>query len=225
MKNGDENFVLTNKGDINKLLGIEMTQLDDKRFKISQPYLTDRIISFLNIDANDHNVEANAKSTPVGNILLHKDISGKPRKETWNYCTAVGMMTYLQGNIWPEMSMAVHQTARFCNNPMLSHEKSIKRLGRYLSHTRKEGIVYNPDTSNGLECYVDADFVGWWQEANADDADNVMLRTEMVIMYANYPIFWCSSLQTKIALSTAEAEYIALSSALRQVLPLMTMME
>ena len=60
MKNGDENFVLTDEGDINKFLGIEMTQLDDKRFKISQPYLTDRIISFLKIDANYHNVDTNA---------------------------------------------------------------------------------------------------------------------------------------------------------------------
>ena len=47
----------------------------------------------------------------------------------------------------------------------------------------------------------------------------------MVIMYANCPVFWRSTLQTEIALSTAGAEYIALSSALRQVLPLMTMME
>ena len=57
---------------------------------------------------------------------------------------------------------------------MLSHEKEIKRLGRYLSHTRKEGIVYNPDTLKGLYCYVDADIMGGWQEATADDADNVM---------------------------------------------------
>ena len=35
MKNGDENFVLTDEGDINKFLGIEITQLDDKRFRIS----------------------------------------------------------------------------------------------------------------------------------------------------------------------------------------------
>ena len=47
----------------------------------------------------------------------------------------------------------------------------------------------------------------------------------MVIMYANSPIFWRSSLQTEIALSTAEEEYITLSSALRQVLPLMKIME
>ena len=80
MKNRDENFVLTDKGDINKFLGIEITQLDDKMSKISQPYLTDRIISFLRIDANDHNVETSAKSTPVGKPLLHKDILGKPHK-------------------------------------------------------------------------------------------------------------------------------------------------
>ena len=121
--------------------------------------------------------------------------------------------------------MSVHQTAHFCNKRMLLHEKAFKCLGRYLSHTKKEGIVYNPDTSKGLECYVDADFARGWQEANADDADNVMSRIVMVIMYANCPIFWHSSLQTEIALSTAEADYISLSSALRQVLPLMIMIE
>ena len=47
----------------------------------------------------------------------------------------------------------------------------------------------------------------------------------MVVMYDNFPVYWRSSLQTEIALSTAEAEYIALSSALREVLSLMTMME
>ena len=72
MKNGDENFVLTNKGDIHKFLGIEINQLDNKRFKISQPYLTDRIIYFLKIDANDHNIETNEKPTPVGKPLLQK---------------------------------------------------------------------------------------------------------------------------------------------------------
>ncbi|KAL7533931.1 hypothetical protein ACHAXR_010147 [Thalassiosira sp. AJA248-18] len=136
------------------------------------------------------------------------------------------MLTYLQANSRPEISMSVHQTARFCNDPKLSHEKAIKRLSRYLMHTNKEGIVYNPDTSKGLECYVDADFAGGYSPETGHDADNLLSRTVgMVIMYANCPIYWRSSLQTEIALSTAETEYIALSSALRQVLPLMTMME
>ena len=89
-------------------------------------------------------MDTNAKSTPVGKPLLHKDLSGKPRKATWNYLTALGMFTHFQGNSIPEMSMAVHQTARFSNSPMLSHKKAVKRLGRYLYHTKKEGIIYNP---------------------------------------------------------------------------------
>ena len=47
----------------------------------------------------------------------------------------------------------------------------------------------------------------------------------MVIIYANCPIFWRRTLQTEIDLSNAEAEYIALSTSMRQVIPLMTMME
>ena len=123
------------------------------------------------------------------------------------------------------MSMAVHQTARFCNNPMLLHEKAIKQLGIYMYHTKREGIGYNPDITKGLEFYVDAYFAGGWQQADSQEPDNVLSRTGMVIMYANCPIFWRSTLQTEIALSTAEAEYIALSTSLRQVIPLMTMME
>ena len=121
--------------------------------------------------------------------------------------------------------MAVHQTARFSNNPKLCHEKAIQRLGRYLLHTKHKGIIYSPDTSKGLECYVDADFAGGWSQSDAEDAETVMSRTGFVIMYANCPVYWKSSLQTEIALSTAEAEYIALSQALREVIPLMTLFE
>ena len=62
-------------------------------------------------------------------------------------------------------------------------------------------------------------------QADVNDANNVLSQAGIVIMYANCPIFWCSRLQTEIALSTAESKYIALSTALREVLPMMTMME
>ena len=86
-------------------------------------------------------------------------------------------------------------------------------------------MIFNSNNSKGLECYVDADFSGGWQQADANDADNGMSQTGMVIMHDNCPIFWRSSLQTEISLSTTKIEYIALSFALRKVLPLMTMME
>ena len=77
----------------------------------------------------------------------------------------------------------------------------------------------------GLECYVDADFAGGWTQANASNAENVLSRTGYVIMYASCPTLWVSWLQTKIALSTAEMEYIALSQALCDVIPLITLLK
>jgi hypothetical protein len=143
----------------------------------------------------------------------------------WKYCTAIGMLTYLQGNTRPEISMATHQLAQFCQDPRLSHEQATTRHGRYLTHTKDRGIVYEPDNSIGIECYVDADFVGGWNTTTTADADNVMSRTGFVITYINCPIYWASHLQTEIALSTAKAEYIAMSSALHGVIPLITLMK
>jgi hypothetical protein len=85
-----------------------------------------------------------------------------------------GVVSYLQNTSHPEILMAVHQTACFSNNPMLSHKKSIMRIGQYLFDTRTCGIIYKPSKSKGLECYVNADFAGGWSQANADNADNVL---------------------------------------------------
>ena len=52
-----------------------------------------------------------------------------------------------------------------------------------------------------------------------------MSRTGYVVLYANCPIIWCSKLQTEISLSTTEAEYIALSQSLRDVIPLIGLLK
>ena len=52
-----------------------------------------------------------------------------------------------------------------------------------------------------------------------------MSRTGYAIYYAVCPVLWSSKLQIEIALSTTEAEYIALSSAMRDVIPFMFLMK
>ena len=73
-KSGSENFVLTDEGYINKFLGNEINQLDDKRLNISQPFLIDRITYYPNIDMNDYGMDTKSKSTPVGKPLLSKEL-------------------------------------------------------------------------------------------------------------------------------------------------------
>jgi hypothetical protein len=76
------------------------------------------------------------KITPVGKPLLNKDLEGKPHMKDWKHCTAIGMLTYLQGNTCPEISMATHQMARFCQYSRLSMNKQPHILADIL-HTLK----------------------------------------------------------------------------------------
>jgi hypothetical protein len=220
LHDGTENFILKDEGSINKYLGVSISQLDDKSFNLTQPFLIERITAFLGIDKG----RTNEQETPVGKPLLNKDLNGVPRKYTWEYRGAIGMLTYLTGSVRPDIAMAVHQCARFSVNPMRSHEQAVMRIGRYLLSSKDKGMIYSPDPKRGLKVWVDADFAGGWNPEEADDADNVYSRTGFVIYYAGCPVYWQSKLQTEIALSTAEAEYISLSQALRETIPLATLM-
>ena len=75
-----------------------------------------------------------------------------------------------------------------------------------------------------MKSYVDANFVGGWDPEDAENADNVYSHTGYVICYVECPMLWQSKLQTEIALLTAEAEYIALSLALRETIPMTNLM-
>jgi hypothetical protein len=118
------------------------------------------------------------------------------------------MLSYLGNGIRPELQMAVHQSARFLVNPMRSHKLAIMQIGRYLCDNCERGLIFKVDKTKGLKVNVDTNFAGGWSCADADNADNVLSRTGFVICYANCPLVWCSKLQTEIALSTTEAEYI-----------------
>jgi hypothetical protein len=195
------------------------------KFELLQPHFIDCILYVLGLEANGFEASTNDRLTLAAGQILNKYLEGKPCKKSWNYRNAVGMLSYLQGNTRPDISMAVRQTACFCNNPMLSHEKAVTCIGRYLCHSRDHGIIFNPDITKGLECLVDAHFAGGLNLSDPDDASNLMSWTGFIIKYANCLIYAKSKLQTEIALSTAESEYIALSTALREVIPLMTLME
>ena len=216
----EKDFVMTDEGEVTKYLGVDVKRSSDgSLIELRQPYLIQRILETLKI------TDANHKTTPSTKPLLHKDADGSERKDTWNYRSVKGMLNYLAGSTRPDIAFSTHQCARFCNKPTHLHETAMKRIGRYLLGTADKGIILQPDRNKNVECYVDADFAGNWNKAEAEDAVNMLSRTGYVIQFMGCPILWVSKLQTEIALSTTEAEYIALSQAMRDVIPLMTIIE
>jgi hypothetical protein len=80
-----------------------------------------------------------------------------------------------------------------------------------------------PNGNLGLDCYVDADFAGMFRREVSSDPACVKSRTGYLIMFGGCPLLWKSQLQNRIALSTLEAEYYALSRALRELIPIRNM--
>ena len=68
-----------------------------------------------------------------------------------------------------------------------------------------------------LTLYADADITGLFASENKADPISVKSRTGILLTLGDVPIFWSSKLQTEISLSTLEAEYIALSSGMREL--------
>jgi hypothetical protein len=74
----------------------------------------------------------------------------------------------------------------------------------------------------GFECCSDANFAGHYlQEIAENDQSAARSRSGYIIFYAGCPVLWASLLQTEIALSSTESEYILSSQCLQEVLPLM----
>ena len=122
----------------------------------------------------------------------------------------------------PDITYAVHQCARFCEDPKEEYAKAVEHLIKYLAGTRDKGLILRPSSKHHINVYADADFSGNWNKSTAsEDSSTAKSRTGYFISYENCPIMHASKLQTQIALSTTEAEYIALSQSLRDAIPLM----
>ena len=73
--------------------------------------------------------------------------------------------------------------------------------------------------------YVDADFAGLYGTEDNNDPVCVISMTGYVLFLGGCLISWHSKFQTEIALSTLEAEYIALSTGMRELLPQMELLQ
>jgi hypothetical protein len=76
-----------------------------------------------------------------------------------------------------------------------------------------------------VDCYPDADFAGLYNHEDSQDPHCVRSRTGYVILVSGCPILWKSKLQTEIALSTMEAEYVSLSQACKDLFPLLDLIK
>ena len=209
-----DNIALHKEGTTEGYLGVDI-QWDGNQITLLQEGLTKRIITALGLESK----YSTSVNTPADAVALGQDVGGKEASGSINYSSGVGMLLYL-GHSQPDISFATHQCAQYNHSPKQSYVDALKRIGRYLKGTLKNGLILNPSDTFQVDCYPDADFAGLWTRDDKHDPHCVCSCTGYVICLANFPVLLKSKLQTKIALSRMEAEYVALSTSCRDLFPL-----
>ena len=187
-----------------------------------EPQLIDSIIKDLHLQSS-----SNGKKTPsMTTSLLHKDTDGPEMTPDFHYHRVIGKLNFLEKSMRPDISISMHQCARFSENPRRSHAEAVKHIWCYLLSSRDKGLIIRPNKLWHFDCWVDADFAGNWQQCDAHvDPMTSKSRSGWLVRFAGAPITWASKMQTITAMSTTEAEYIALSTSLREVIPMMGMLQ
>ena len=110
----------------------------------------------------------------------------------------------------PDILFSVCVYARFQSNPKESYIIVVKRIIRYLKGTSNLGLWYSKDSSLNLIGYSDADYGGYKIDKKSTSGTCQFLGSNL--------ISWHCKKQSSIALSTVEAEYVAVRSCCTQVL-------
>jgi Reverse transcriptase (RNA-dependent DNA polymerase) len=214
-------FQISEEGNLNDYVGVNIEKHEDNTIHMTQPQLIKSILRELNFTDDTKTVQTPAHSTTI----LKDGIGKEHHKADWAYRRIIGKLNFLSASCRPDISCAVHQTARFSQEPKINHTEAVKRICRYLKGNEDKGIIMKP-SNHSFKVWVDSDFGGLWDhEIAQDNPITSKSRTGYIVTYADCPIIWASQLQTEIALSTTEAEYIALSTSLRQTIPLIRLVE
>ena len=148
--------------------------------------------------------------TPMASKMSLEANSDQPLDtHSFPFPTLIGKLLYCSNCTRPDITTAVNHLSRYMGTPTVHHWAQAKRVLRYLNGTRSFCLTFNGNIS--LDPIM-------WQDSSFGDGDNRRSRTGFIAMMCGAPVTWGSKLQSTVALSTVEAEYMAISAAVQEVL-------
>jgi hypothetical protein len=197
-------FTMVNRGSPTTYLGININRPNPNLISIDQSGYIDRMLARFRM------LDCRPESTPTNYALtLHKRLDHEAAADTKLYNQITGSVNHLAVYTRPDISFTVSQLCQYNSNPSVIHMNAALHLLRYLKGTKHFKISYGGGHLNPLG-FPDADFAN-----RIEDRKSV---TGYVWFMNNGMIMWISHTQNTVALSTKDAEYIALSECSREAI-------
>lgn len=197
----NKNFDMKNLGQLHQFVGINIVITENGMF-LNQKHYLERVLHKFNME--------NCKETKSPcELNLDIDLEQNTEIVTVPYRELIGCLIYAALGIRPDLCAAVNYFSRFQDKPInKTLWTSLKRVLRYVKGTLNYGLFYEKPSVKGdiaLQCYVDAS----WAASKIDRKST----TGYIYLLNKSTISWATRKQRTVALSSTEAEYIALAEA------------
>ena len=200
-------YKFTDMGELSHFLGLRITRnRKEKKIAIDQQHYIHRIIGRFKLQ------DAHPKKTPLSSstklTASTEDTIDIDRKH--RYQSMIGSLMYAMLGSRPDICFAVNKLSQYGSNPDEQHLRAAIRVFEYLKQTENYRLIYNGNEGSDLFGYSDSDW--------ASDIDTRRSTTGYIFKTDSGTISWASSKQRTVALSSVEAEYMALTESAKQAM-------
>jgi hypothetical protein len=135
-------------------------------------------------------------------------------KEQELYRSGVGMLLYLVKHSRPDIANVVRELSKVVDGATPAAMKELRRVIKFVLDTRTFGLKIEPKLESKeakwtMTVYTDSEYAG--------DKDTRISVGGYIIFLLGVPILWKSKAQRSVTLSSAEAEFVALSEAAKDI--------
>lgn len=205
-------FKMKDLGKLRNFLGIDFNQSDDC-VTMSQAKYVEKILERFNMQ------DCKPRSTPCEHKLNYTDDSAL-MSDVSRYREAVGCLIYLTVCTRPDLSFVVSKLSQYFTKPTEQHFGTVKHVLRYLRGTSDKKLCYRKCDGNlGIQAYSDANWAGDVNDRRSTTGYCLSLTKDGTL------VSWKTKKQPTVALSTCEAEYIALAATIQECLYLMQLLD
>uniref|UniRef100_A0A2N9GLP2 Gag-Pol polyprotein n=1 Tax=Fagus sylvatica TaxID=28930 RepID=A0A2N9GLP2_FAGSY len=210
-------FEMKDLGPANKILGMQIYRdRNNRKIWLSQKNYLKKILRRFNMQ------DCKPIPTPLPiNFKLSSSMSPSNEAERMEmsrvpYASAVGSLMFAMVCTRPDIAQAVGVVSRYMVNPGKEHWSAVKRILRYVKGTSNVALCYGGSDFT-VRGYVDSDYAG--------DLDKSKSTSGYVFTLAGGAVSWVSKLQSIVATSTTEAEYVAATQASKEAIWLQMLLE
>lgn len=199
-----KSFRMKDLGLISNFLGINF-EVKDNCIKMNQSNFVDKIVKKFNLE------NSNPKSLPCSiGSNFNNNVKSPELTEVNLFRKMLGSLIYLMTCTRPDLSYVISKLSQYMAKPTNEHLNMCKNVIKYIKGTSNYSLVYKKSTNElDIQGYCDSD---WGGLENRHSMSGYLFYLDV----NSSPISWKSKKQKTVALSTCEAEYIALSYALQE---------